>query len=66
MHGGRAGSRMSRVRFEEVVGYWRREDEGEGAKAQYRLPWIWVEGWRGKLRTAGDVVKRKRYERRRT
>jgi len=57
------------VRFEEVVGYWRREDgsedEGgaEGAKAQYQLPWIWVEGWRSELRMAGDMVERRRYER---
>jgi len=28
----------------------------------YRLPWLWVEGWRARLRRSGDVVEATRWE----
>ena len=28
----------------------------------YRLPWLWVEGWRERLRKSGDVVEMARWE----
>jgi len=41
------------------------EEEGEREKekevqGEYRLAWLWVEGWRARLRSAGDVVERSR------
>ncbi|KAM7207840.1 hypothetical protein V8F20_001882 [Naviculisporaceae sp. PSN 640] len=32
------------------------------AKGDLRLPWIWVEGWRARLRMSGDVVEKSRWE----
>jgi hypothetical protein len=32
------------------------------ARKEFRLAWMWVEGWRGRLRAAGDIVERERYE----
>jgi hypothetical protein len=33
-----------------------------GADHAYRLAWIWVEGWRGRLRRSGDLVEKCRWE----
>ena len=38
------------------------EERGREATEEYRLAWMWVEGWRGRLRAAGDIVERERYE----
>ena len=27
-----------------------------------RLPWLWVEGWRARLRRSGDIVEQTRWE----
>jgi len=35
----------------------------EGAQNEYRLAWMWAEGWRARLRKAGDAVERERYGR---
>lgn len=32
----------------------------EGARDEYRLAWMWIEGWRARLRRAGDVVEKGR------
>lgn len=30
--------------------------------SEFRLAWLWVEGWRAKLRKGGDVVEKARWE----
>lgn len=30
--------------------------------SDFRLAWLWVEGWRAQLRDAGDLVERERWE----
>ena len=44
----------------EAVGEQRRDKE---AREEFRLAWMWAEGWRRRLRAAGDIVERERYER---
>lgn len=35
------------------------ESSGEtGTASEFRLPWLWVEGWRHRLRKAADEVER--------
>ena len=34
----------------------------EVQKGPYRLPWLWVEGWRENLRKSGDIVEMTRWE----
>ena len=42
--------------------------DGDGTAQQpergsdFRLAWLWVEGWRARLRKSGDVVERNRWE----
>ncbi|KAK4182817.1 hypothetical protein QBC35DRAFT_345190, partial [Podospora australis] len=31
---------------------------------EFRLAWLWVEGWRSRLRRAGDEIERARWEER--
>ena len=40
------------------------DDDGviPGVTGDLRLPWIWVEGWRARLRMGGDVVEKSRWE----
>jgi hypothetical protein len=33
-----------------------------GHDNQHRLAWLWAEGWRNRLRRAGDVVEKTRWE----
>lgn len=33
--------------------------EGTG---DFRLAWLWVEGWRARLRKSGDIVEKSRWE----
>lgn len=33
----------------------------EGAKNEYRMAWMWVEGWRARLKMAGDVVEKEKW-----
>lgn len=33
-----------------------------GAKDDFRMAQMWVEGWRARLRVAGDLVERERWE----
>ena len=33
--------------------------EGSG---DYRLAWLWAEGWRARLRKSGDIVEKARWE----
>jgi hypothetical protein len=48
----------------ETVDYADVKEGGCGERRQanddFRLAWIWVEGWRGRLRVAGDVVEKER------
>lgn len=30
--------------------------------SEFRLAWLWVEGWRAKIRKSGDVVEKARWE----
>lgn len=30
--------------------------------SEFRLAWLWVEGWRARLRKSGDVVEQNRWE----
>lgn len=48
-------------KVEDVEEICEKENEKE-AKEEFRLAWMWVEGWRGRLRAAGDIVERERYE----
>jgi hypothetical protein len=32
------------------------------ATGEYRIPWLWVEGWRARLRKCGDVIEQTRWE----
>lgn len=34
-------------------------NEGTG---DYRLAWLWTEGWRARLRKSGDIVEKSRWE----
>lgn len=31
------------------------------AEGEFRLAWMWVEGWRARLRKGGDIVERERH-----
>ncbi len=33
-----------------------------GASGNFRLAWLWVEGWRQRLRKSGDIVEQTRWE----
>jgi hypothetical protein len=46
----------------EDVQYEGEQERKLEAKGEHRLAWIWVEGWRARLRTSGDVVERERYK----
>lgn len=37
-------------------------EENSNVTGDLRLPWIWVEGWRARLRMSGDVVEKSRWE----
>lgn len=52
---------IEKVGTEESEEVYEKEGEVE-AKEEFRLAWVWVEGWRGRLRAAGDIVERERYE----
>ena len=52
---------IEKVETEESEEVYEKEGEVE-AKEEFRLAWVWVEGWRGRLRAAGDIVERERYE----
>ena len=40
-----------------------KEENGLGEdKGEYKMLWMWVEGWRARLRAGGDVVERCRGE----
>ena len=47
-----------RVGFEDDEDY----EEKREAKEEFRLAWMWVEGWRARLRRAGDIVEKERYD----
>ena len=36
--------------------------ESNEATASFRLAWMWVEGWRSRLRKGGDIVEKARWE----
>lgn len=43
------------------------EDDGGGLEgpsrgSELRLAWLWVEGWRARVRRSGDVVEMNRWE----
>jgi len=40
----------------------RRERREYGANGEFRMAHMWVEGWRARLRVAGDLVERERWE----
>jgi len=48
----------------EVRSLWTENNEemknGDGAKDEFRLAWLWVEGWRAQLRMGGDIVEKER------
>lgn len=35
--------------------------EEREVRGEYRMAWLWVEGWRARLRGGGDVVERGRW-----
>lgn len=39
------------------------DESGNKQKAceEFRLAWMWVEGWRARLRMSGDVVEKERH-----
>lgn len=39
-----------------------RGTRGDGAQEEWRLAWLWVEGWRERLRKSGDIVEKSRWE----
>jgi hypothetical protein len=32
------------------------------AQAEFKMAWLWVEGWRARLRAGGDFVEKCRYD----
>lgn len=52
---------VEKVEFEEVEEV-QEEDAAVDTKHDFRLAWLWIEGWRGRLRTAGDIVEKTRHE----
>lgn len=38
------------------------KEEVDKGKEEFRMAWIWVEGWRARLRGAGDVVEKYKRE----
>lgn len=47
------------VRLESA---WVREDSsGVEGRGEYRMAWLWVQGWRARLRAGGDLVEKCRY-----
>ena len=54
---------MVRVGFESSeVG--ERVEKGQDVQVQreYKMAWLWVEGWRARLRAGGDLVEKCRYD----
>jgi hypothetical protein len=49
-----------RVGFESGLVKEGKEGNMEG-KGEYRMAWLWVEGWRARLRAGGDFVEKCRY-----
>ena len=62
----RRGRRNLRSLFKEgeidVEGRVVVEREKGELKDEFRIPWLWVEGWRARLRGAGDIVEKERWE----
>lgn len=40
----------------------KRRNRNDGPDDDFRLAWIWVQGWRARLRKSGDVVEKARWE----
>lgn len=40
----------------------KRRSRNDGPDDDFRLAWIWVQGWRARLRKSGDVVEKARWE----
>lgn len=52
---------VSYVGYDDVDQRHAEKHSGNEAKDELRLAWLWVEGWRARLRAGGDVVERSRY-----
>ena len=52
---------VEELEVEEVEAIEEKERDAE-AREEFRLAWMWVEGWRGRLRGAGDIIEKARYD----
>ncbi len=56
-------SNIVRIGFESQSATERMVGEGDwGVKGEFKMAWLWAEGWRARLRAGGDLVERCRYE----
>jgi hypothetical protein len=51
--------RIEKVEVEEEA---YEPERGGEAREEFRLAWMWVEGWRRRLTAAGDIVEKQRHE----